>query len=313
MEGPGRRVGYDDFTAIDWIYEYTKERQRKRLLYSSGQGLLGHARRLLEASNVWFVLISTGIAVGIIAAAIDIATDWLGDLKTGYCKSGRGGGKFYLNRSFCCWGLDGESRLSFTVWANSMLTKHADIDYSKCLDWTPWGNALGASSTGGRYTIEYIFYIVFSVRGSILLQRLSGLLILCRFSLLCVPVFWFGNMPFTPDTVVFLRSKRSLEGQSSAISWGHGRLPSNRSDWYVFINSTSPPWHRLLSNCCTCSINIRLVFWAFSHFVEYNYTRLLLLITLPVSLGRIRSLARQRRPTRACGMLLCQHHDETFY
>lgn len=115
VEGPGRRVGYDDFSAIDWIYEYTKERQRKRLLYSSGQGVLRHVRRLLEASNVWLVLIITGIAVGIIAAAIDIATDWLGDLKTGYCKSGEGGGKFYLNRSFCCWGLDG----TFTVFFHS--------------------------------------------------------------------------------------------------------------------------------------------------------------------------------------------------
>ncbi|KAJ5925091.1 hypothetical protein N7454_007730 [Penicillium verhagenii] len=142
VEGPGRRVGYDDFTAIDWIYEYTKERQRKRLLYSSGQGFLGHARRFLEASNIWFVLVATGIAVGIIAASIDIATNWLGDLKTGYCKSGTGGGKFYLNRSFCCWGLD---------------------DQTKCVDWTPWGSALGASSIGGKYTIEYTFFIVFSV------------------------------------------------------------------------------------------------------------------------------------------------------
>ncbi|KAJ5933186.1 hypothetical protein N7516_007675 [Penicillium verrucosum] len=142
VEGPGRRVGYDDFTAIDWIYEYTKERQRKRLLYSSGQGLLGHARRLLDASNVWLVLIATGIAVGIIAASIDITTDWLGDLKSGYCKNGSGGGKFYLNKSFCCWGLD---------------------DHSKCLDWTPWGNALGANSSGGTYAIGYIFYVVFSV------------------------------------------------------------------------------------------------------------------------------------------------------
>ncbi|KAJ5702977.1 hypothetical protein N7488_010525 [Penicillium malachiteum] len=142
VEGPGRRVGYDDFTAIDWIYEYTKERQRKRLLYSSGQGFLGHARRFLEASNIWFVLVATGIAVGIIAASIDIATDWLGDLKTGYCKNGNGGGKFYLNRSFCCWGLD---------------------DQTKCQDWTPWGYALGSSSIGGRFTIEYMFYIVFSV------------------------------------------------------------------------------------------------------------------------------------------------------
>ncbi|KAJ5324926.1 hypothetical protein N7476_003526 [Penicillium atrosanguineum] len=142
VEGPGRRVGYDDFTAIDWIYEYTKERQRKRLLYSSGQGIAGYFRRLIEASNIWFVLVATGIAVGIIAATIDIATDWLGDLKTGYCKNGSGGGKFYLNRSFCCWGVD---------------------DYSKCLDWTPWGSALSSSSKGGQYTIEYIFYVSFSV------------------------------------------------------------------------------------------------------------------------------------------------------
>ncbi|KAJ5281225.1 hypothetical protein N7478_006597 [Penicillium angulare] len=142
VEGPGRRVGYDDFTAIDWIYEYTKERQRKRLLYSSGQGFMGHARRMLEASNIWFVLIATGVAVGIIAACIDIATNWLGDLKTGYCKSGNGGGKFYLNKNFCCWGLD---------------------DHTKCQDWTPWGYALGSSSIGGRFAIEYMFYIVFSV------------------------------------------------------------------------------------------------------------------------------------------------------
>jgi chloride channel 3/4/5 len=100
-------VGYDDLTAIDWIFEYTKERQRKRLLYSSGQGLLGHVRRLLDASHIWLVLVATGVAVGIIAAAIDIASDWLGDLKTGYCKTGRGGGKFYLNKSLCCWGHEG--------------------------------------------------------------------------------------------------------------------------------------------------------------------------------------------------------------
>ncbi|KAI9934907.1 hypothetical protein ASPWEDRAFT_53976 [Aspergillus wentii DTO 134E9] len=142
VEGPGRRVGYDNLTAIDWIFEYTKERQRKRLLYSSGQGLVGYVRRLLDASNVWLVLIATGISVGIIAAAIDVASDWLGDLKTGYCKNGRGGGKFYLNRNFCCWGHD---------------------DLSECLDWTPWREALGVHSTGGGYTVEYIFYTLYSV------------------------------------------------------------------------------------------------------------------------------------------------------
>ncbi|OJJ47112.1 hypothetical protein ASPZODRAFT_132055 [Penicilliopsis zonata CBS 506.65] len=142
VEGPGRRVGYDDLTAIDWIFEYTKERQRKRLLYSNSQGITGQLRQLLDASNVWVVLVATGIAVGIIAAAIDIATDWLGDIKTGYCKNGRGGGKFYLNRNFCCWGHD---------------------DLNECLDWTPWRKALGANSTGGGYSVEYLFYVLFSV------------------------------------------------------------------------------------------------------------------------------------------------------
>jgi chloride channel 3/4/5 len=115
IEGPGRRVGYDDFTAIDWIFEYTKERQRKRLLSSSGQGVLGHVRKFLDGGHVWLVLIATGISVGIIAASIDIVSDWLGDIKAGYCKNGPGGGRFYLNRSFCCWGHEEGSSLRFCV------------------------------------------------------------------------------------------------------------------------------------------------------------------------------------------------------
>ncbi|PWY69744.1 voltage-gated chloride channel [Aspergillus heteromorphus CBS 117.55] len=142
VEGPGRRVGYDDLTAIDWIFEYTKERQRKRLLYANGQGVVGYLRKVLDSSNVWIVLIATGVLVGIIAACIDISSDWLADLKTGYCRNGPGGGRFYLNRSFCCWGHD---------------------DVSNCLDWTPWRKALGVTSSGGGYTVEYLFYVLYSV------------------------------------------------------------------------------------------------------------------------------------------------------
>lgn len=107
VEGPGRRLAYDDMTAIDWVFEYTKERQRKRLLFSTGQGLLGHLRQILDGSHVWVVLIFTGISVGLLAAGIDIASDWLSDLKSGYCKGEEGFGQFYLNRGFCCWGHEG--------------------------------------------------------------------------------------------------------------------------------------------------------------------------------------------------------------
>lgn len=109
VEGPGRRVGYDDLTAIDWIFEYAKERQRLKNLLSGSHGLAGTLKQLADASHVWFVLIATGIAVGFAAAAINIASDWLGDIKQGFCKTGDDGGRFYLNRQFCCWGHDGKS------------------------------------------------------------------------------------------------------------------------------------------------------------------------------------------------------------
>ena len=57
-EGPGRRV-YDDLTAIDWIFEYTKERLRIRVLERQG-GLLGHIKILYDSSQIWLVLIGTG-------------------------------------------------------------------------------------------------------------------------------------------------------------------------------------------------------------------------------------------------------------
>lgn len=142
MEGPGRRVGYDDLTAIDWIFEYTKERQRLRFLYTSSSGLVGYFQQVIDSSQIWLVLISSGILAGLLAASINVASDWLGDLKTGYCQKGTGGGQFYLNRGFCCWGHE---------------------EYAQCQGWTPWGDALHVKSSAGRFVIEYIFFFLMSV------------------------------------------------------------------------------------------------------------------------------------------------------
>lgn len=143
VEGPGRRVGYEDLTAIDWIFEYTKERQRLRVLYASATGLLGYVRQLADASQVWVVLVLTGLAVGTVAAGIDITTDWLGDLKGGFCSAAsEDGGAFYLNKGFCCYGYD---------------------EWSNCDGWKPWSTALGIYSAGGKWFIEYFFFLLLSV------------------------------------------------------------------------------------------------------------------------------------------------------
>ena len=41
----------------------------------------------------------TGAAIGMNAAFLNIITEWLSDVKLGYCTTA-----FYLNESFCCWG-----------------------------------------------------------------------------------------------------------------------------------------------------------------------------------------------------------------
>ncbi|KAK6067676.1 voltage gated chloride channel [Seiridium cupressi] len=142
VEGPGRRVGYEDLTAIDWIFEYTKERQRVRVLYSSASGIVGYIQQLLDSSQIWFILVFTGVAVGALAAGIDVTSDWLGDLKAGYCSSGPDGGAFYLNRGFCCFGYD---------------------QGANCVGWKPWATALGITSAGGKWFIEYFFFLLLSV------------------------------------------------------------------------------------------------------------------------------------------------------
>ncbi|KAG6266503.1 hypothetical protein E4U47_005748 [Claviceps purpurea] len=141
-QGSGRRVRYEDLTAIDWIFEYTKERQRLRVLSSGTSGLVGYLRYFIDASQTWIILVLTGLLVGAIAAVIDVTSDWLGDLKLGFCSSGPEGGRFYLNKSFCCYGYD---------------------QGSKCAGWKYWSEALGVRAAAGKWTIEYLFYLIFSI------------------------------------------------------------------------------------------------------------------------------------------------------
>jgi chloride channel 3/4/5 len=188
VEGPGRRVGYDDLTAIDWIYEYSKERMRLQNLFASTPGVLGQLRVLADASHIWLILIATGIAVGGIAAGIDVASDWMGDLKTGICSNVDNEGKFYLNKTFCCWGEDSTAG---------------------CKDWRSWGALMGAGKAGG-YIIEYIVFVLFSVSLTPHSIHIPTLLILTRFFLPPSPHTWSYDFLHTPNNPVSRRSRLSL-------------------------------------------------------------------------------------------------------
>lgn len=199
-EGPGRRVGYEDLTAIDWIFEYTKERQRLRRLYAGATGLGGYAKQMLDSSQIWILLILTGLAVGLVAAGIDVASDWLGDLKTGYCSAGDDGGRFYLNKYFCCWGYD---------------------EYSQCQDWVSWSSALHVSSAGATWFVEYFFFIAYSV--SHVLEIYIFWLRDIRYYLQHVPAFLYNHMQFMPSIVGYPRLRPSWEDLLYGVFWvlGH--------------------------------------------------------------------------------------------
>ena len=59
-----------------------------------------------DAAQGWIVVTIIGAAIGLNAAFLNIVTEWLSDIKMGYCTTA-----FYLNENFCCWGEDnGETK-----------------------------------------------------------------------------------------------------------------------------------------------------------------------------------------------------------
>lgn len=100
---------YEDFTTIDWVQDAAQEQLRRRARRKESRfferdGVLGWRRKVWEsydAAQAWIVVTLVGIVIGLNAAALNIATEWLADIKMGYCKTA-----WYLNKDFCCYGAD---------------------------------------------------------------------------------------------------------------------------------------------------------------------------------------------------------------
>ncbi|KAK0388609.1 hypothetical protein NLU13_4852 [Sarocladium strictum] len=98
---------YEDFTTIDWVQDAAREQARRSArrrrtagAYEHGQpGWRYRAWEAYEAAQGWIVVTIIGATIGMNAALLNIVTEWLSDIKQGYCTTA-----FYLNESFCCWG-----------------------------------------------------------------------------------------------------------------------------------------------------------------------------------------------------------------
>lgn len=102
---------YEDFTTIDWVQDAVHEQARRRIKRQEGSGFWEKegafkwrqkVRESYDAGQAWLVITIVGAAIGLISAVLNIITEWLSDVKLGYCTTA-----FYLNESFCCWGAEG--------------------------------------------------------------------------------------------------------------------------------------------------------------------------------------------------------------
>uniref|UniRef100_A0AAR2KKT4 Chloride channel protein n=1 Tax=Pygocentrus nattereri TaxID=42514 RepID=A0AAR2KKT4_PYGNA len=140
LEEPIPGVGtYDDFHTIDWVREKCKDRERHRKINSKKkESAWEFTKSLYDAWSGWLVVTLTGLASGALAGLIDIAADWMNDLKEGVCLSA-----MWFNHEQCCWG--------------SNETTFAERD--KCPQWKTWAELiLGQAEGPGSYIMNYFMY-----------------------------------------------------------------------------------------------------------------------------------------------------------
>ncbi|KAG2148738.1 chloride channel [Suillus bovinus] len=124
---------YEDFTTIDWIQDSIVERNRRlrnlkaaKAAYRGPRGEItptwvwAQFWRFLRAGEPWLVISLVGIFIGMNAALISIITEWLSDIKMGYCTDG-----WWLNSQFCCWEVESDEEFcpSWHLWSTANLAR----------------------------------------------------------------------------------------------------------------------------------------------------------------------------------------------
>lgn len=93
--------------------------------------------------------------MGLNSALIAIVTDWLSDIKIGYCSNG-----WWLNQKYCCWEIeqDGRHYNHHVPWYHSSHSTYID---GGCEYWVYWSQTLGLSRDA--FVIQWLFYVALAV------------------------------------------------------------------------------------------------------------------------------------------------------
>uniref|UniRef100_A0A8C9WTE8 Chloride channel protein n=1 Tax=Sander lucioperca TaxID=283035 RepID=A0A8C9WTE8_SANLU len=150
LDEPFPDVGtYEDFHTIDWLREKSRDTDRHRKITSkSKESFWELIKSLLDAWSGWVVMLLIGLLSGTLAGVIDLAVDWMTDLKEGVCLSA-----FWYSHEQCCW--------------TSNETTFDDRD--KCPQWQKWAELMTGHAEGaGAYVLNYFLYVLWALLFSFL-------------------------------------------------------------------------------------------------------------------------------------------------
>jgi chloride channel 3/4/5 len=135
---------YDDFHTIDWVRDRNRDRLRHKRLNRDGRlSWRGCTLKMWDAGSGWLIVFLVGVSSGLLAGMIDVATEWMSDLKEGWCPSAG-----YYNRESCCW-INNDTNLN-------MIEEHCSL-------WHTWGAYAGVSGDVNEYVVDYIIYVSVAV------------------------------------------------------------------------------------------------------------------------------------------------------
>uniref|UniRef100_A0A8C1PE18 Chloride channel protein n=1 Tax=Cyprinus carpio TaxID=7962 RepID=A0A8C1PE18_CYPCA len=150
LDEPFPDVGtYEDFHTIDWLREKSRDTDRHRkITCKSKESIWEFIKSLLDAWSGWLVMLLIGLLSGTLAGVIDLAVDWMTDLKEGVCLSA-----LWYSHEQCCW--------------TSNETTFADRD--KCPQWQKWAELMtGYTEVQQRLSVCVSFQIKTILSGFII-------------------------------------------------------------------------------------------------------------------------------------------------
>ncbi|KAI9336269.1 chloride channel [Pilaira anomala] len=138
---------YEDFSTTDWVKDAILERYRQSSIQHQNHNdnsWRAWWHLTFETAESWIVVLLVGAAIGLNSALIAIITDWLSDIKLGYCSH-----SWWLNQKFCCW----------------------EIEEDGCDNWNSWSEFMYLGPN--IYVVKWFFYTLFATTCAYLVKKLA--------------------------------------------------------------------------------------------------------------------------------------------